>query len=342
LSKYSSSAAATSAQLERHRDDVLRRVLHDQAAGGGLAGERDLGDALGRRERLARFQAEAVDDVEHPRGQQVAHDFHQRQNAHRRLLGRLQHDAVARRERRRDLPHGHQQREVPRDDLAHDAQRLVVVVGDGVVVELRQRAFLRADAGGEVAEVVDGERHVGGERLADRLAVVPRLDQRELLEIGLHAVGDPVQDRGARGGRGLAPGRRSGVRGVEREVDVFFGRARDLAEHAPGHRRDVFEILALDRRNPLAADEVVVLGLEVDLCAGGAGCGVEHLGLLSLKDECVKDLPCAVRARGHERRKRAGVFRAPSGHREAPRRTRLCANDAARPCEGVTGWNSVA
>ena len=33
------------AELERHRDHVLGRVLHDQPAGRGLAGERDLGDA---------------------------------------------------------------------------------------------------------------------------------------------------------------------------------------------------------------------------------------------------------------------------------------------------------
>ena len=32
--------------------------------------------------------------------------------------------------------HGHQQREVPRDDLADDAERLVEMIGDGVVVDL--------------------------------------------------------------------------------------------------------------------------------------------------------------------------------------------------------------
>ena len=53
-----------------------------------------------------------------------------------RLLGRLEHDAVAGGQRRRQLPGRHQQREVPRDDLADDAERLVEVVGDGVVVDL--------------------------------------------------------------------------------------------------------------------------------------------------------------------------------------------------------------
>ena len=94
----------------------------------------------------------------------------------------------------RELPHRHQDREVPRDDLADDAERLVEVIGDGVVVDLGQRAFLGADAAGEIAEVIDGERHVGVRRLADRLAVVDGLDGGEDLEVLLHAVGDLVQD----------------------------------------------------------------------------------------------------------------------------------------------------
>ena len=51
-------------------------VLHDQPAGRGLAGEGDLGDAAARGERLAGLEAEAVDDVEHARGQQVADQLH--------------------------------------------------------------------------------------------------------------------------------------------------------------------------------------------------------------------------------------------------------------------------
>ena len=56
-------------------------VLHDQAAGRRLAGEGDLGDALVRGERLAGFDAEAVDDVEHAGRQQVADQVHQHHDA---------------------------------------------------------------------------------------------------------------------------------------------------------------------------------------------------------------------------------------------------------------------
>ena len=47
----------------------------------------------------------------------------------RRRAGRLDHRAVAGGQRRGDLPRRHQQREVERDDLADDAERLAEVVG---------------------------------------------------------------------------------------------------------------------------------------------------------------------------------------------------------------------
>ena len=45
------------------------RILHDQTAGRRLAREGDLGDALALSERLARLDAEAVDDIEDARRQ---------------------------------------------------------------------------------------------------------------------------------------------------------------------------------------------------------------------------------------------------------------------------------
>ena len=52
------------AELQRDRDEVLAGILHDQPARRGLAGEGDLGDARAGRQRLAGFQAKAIDDVE--------------------------------------------------------------------------------------------------------------------------------------------------------------------------------------------------------------------------------------------------------------------------------------
>ena len=93
------------------------------------------------RERRADLGAVAEDDVEHAWRQHVADHVHEHGKAHRRVGCRFDHDAVARGERRRELPRRHQQREVPRDDLTDDPERLLEVIGDGVVVDLAERCL---------------------------------------------------------------------------------------------------------------------------------------------------------------------------------------------------------
>jgi hypothetical protein len=109
--------------------------------------------------------------------------------------------------------------------------------------------------------VVDGQRDVGGERFPDGLAVLPRLGDGQFLEVGLHAVRDAVEDVGAFGGRGAAPGGRRAVRGVERALHVVGGAAGDLAERLARDGRRVVEVGTARRRHVLAADPVVVAGL---------------------------------------------------------------------------------
>ena len=113
------------AELQRHGDEVVGGVLHDHAPRRRLAREGDLGDALVLGERLAGLDAEAVDDVDDAGRQDVGDQFHDDEDAERRLLGGLEHHAIAGGKRRRELPRRHQDREVPRDDLADDAERLV-------------------------------------------------------------------------------------------------------------------------------------------------------------------------------------------------------------------------
>ena len=156
-----------------------------------------------------------------PAGTIVLDQLHQLEDRPRRRARRLQHDGVPGRQRGGQLPGRHQQREVERDDLADDAERLLEVVGDRVLVELGDRSLLAADDRGEVAEVVGRERDVGGERLAHRLAVLPALGDGQQLEVLLDRVRDLVQDARALGRRGLAPGVLCGVCRVERELDVL-------------------------------------------------------------------------------------------------------------------------
>jgi hypothetical protein len=92
--------------------------------------------------------------------------------------GRLEDRAVTRCQRGRELPRGHQQREVEGDDLPDHAERLAEVVGDQILADFGRPALLRARSRGEVAEVVDHQRDVGGQGLADRLAVLPAFGDR--------------------------------------------------------------------------------------------------------------------------------------------------------------------
>ena len=160
------------AEFERYRDEVVGGVLHDEPPRRRLTRESDLGDPLALRERLSSLDAEAVDHVDDARRKEIGYEFDEDHDAERRLLGGLQDNAVACRDGRRKLPRRHQKREIPRDDLADDAKRLMVVVGNRVVVDLGNAAFLGAHGAGEIAPMVHDERQVGMRGFADRLAVV--------------------------------------------------------------------------------------------------------------------------------------------------------------------------
>jgi ParB family chromosome partitioning protein len=156
------------------------------------------------------------------------------------------------------FPRRHQDREIPGDDLADDAERLVIVIGDGFGIDLRDAALLRPHHAGEIAPVVDDQRHVRIGGLADRLAVVERLDQRQQVQIGFQLVGDLVEDARALSDRGLAPGVLRLVGGVEGEFDVGGAGARNRAELLAGDGAWIIEVASLRGRHPFAADEIVV------------------------------------------------------------------------------------
>ena len=145
-----------STQLQGLRNDGLGRVLHDEAAGRRLSGKGDLGDAGVAGECLADLAAGAGDDVDDASRNDVGNQRNEGEQAERGVRRRLDDGAIACGDCRGDLPCGHQQGEVPGDDLADDAHGLLEVIGDGVLVDLAGSALFSAYAAGEVAEVVDG------------------------------------------------------------------------------------------------------------------------------------------------------------------------------------------
>ncbi|RMM93891.1 putative transcriptional regulator [Pseudomonas savastanoi pv. glycinea] len=186
------------AQLDGGRDDVVRRQFHDVRADRGRAGESDFGDALAAGQRFTRFAAITLHDVQHAGRQQVADQFDQHADAQRGLFGWLEHDAITGSQRRGEFPGGHQEREVPRDDLPNHAQRLMNVIGHGIAVDFGGAAFLRTQHAGEVAEMVGGQRNIGVEGFADCLAVIPGFGDGQDFEIGFNAIGNLQQHQRAR------------------------------------------------------------------------------------------------------------------------------------------------
>jgi hypothetical protein len=196
------------AELERDRLDRLRRRRHDTAADLGRAGERDLVDERVGDERGARRPV-AGDDVEHAGGQPgLERQGGEPQRAQRRLLGRLEDDGVAGRERGPELPRRHEQRVVPRHDLTADADGLAGRVGE-------ERAVGRVDRAVQLrrpARVVPQDRRGPADvpaGLEDRLAVVARLERAELLGVLVDQVREAVQaPRPGRSARGRSSARR--------------------------------------------------------------------------------------------------------------------------------------
>ena len=238
--------------------------LGDRPADPGGAGEGDLVDVRVLDERLA-GRAGAGDDVDDARRQVgLLADLGEQQRGERRGLGRLQDDGVAAGQRRGDLPRQHQQREVPGDDLAGDAERRAAVAG---VLELVGPAGVVEEVGGDL-------RDVDVARLLDRLAVVDRLQDGQLAAALLDDPGDPVEVLGALAARHPAPGPRVGAAGgLDRGVDVGLVGLGDLGEHLLGGGADGLEARAV-AVDELAVDEQAVRRLDVDDAARLGGRGV--------------------------------------------------------------------
>ena len=185
--------------------------------------------------------AGAGDDVDDAGGQvDLLADVGEGQRRERRGLGRLEHDGVAARQRRRDLPRQHQQREVPRDDLTAHADRLRVgaVAGVGQLV----------GPAGVVEEVGRHEGQVDVAGLLDRLAVVDRLQHGQLARALLDGAGDAVQVLGPLRRRPAGPTRAGARRAAATAASTSAGPAvADLGQHLLGGRVDRLERDAVAR-----------------------------------------------------------------------------------------------
>ncbi len=240
--------------------------VRDHLAGRGGTGEGDLCNTVAVGQGGAHVLAEAVDNVQRSGREQVTDQFHQHQHGSRRAFGRLHDHAVTGDQCGGQLPRTHEQREVPRNDLGHDAQRLMEMVGDGGGVDLAQCAFLGADAASEVTEMINGQRNIGGHGFTDGLAIVPCLGPGEQVEVLFHDIGCLEQDQRAVSGGHFTPCGLGLVRGIKRQFHIGCGGSGDFTQHAAINGGSVGQVMTINGSNPLATDIVAITGLERGGC----------------------------------------------------------------------------
>ena len=159
----------------------------NDAADFGRAGEGDLVH-VGMVNKRGTGAAITGDDIHHPRRQADAGaDFGEQQRGERGQFGGLQHHRVAHGNGGGDFPRQHQQRKIPRDDLADDAERLMV----------RHFAVGQLRPAGVVIKVARDQRNIDVAGFADRLAVVHGFQHRKQARVFLNLPGDGVQVAGA-------------------------------------------------------------------------------------------------------------------------------------------------
>ena len=162
----------------------------------------------------------------------------------RRLLGRLEHHRAAAGQRRAELPRRHQQREVPGDDLADDADRLAQRVGEVLARREREIGVVVAEdlrrPARHVVEQVGRQRHVGGPR--DPTACRCRATRACASSSACSSIRSPIRQislparrrrtSAARASRSRTPGARRAPRG--RCPRPRRGRPRRAAPRWPG------------------------------------------------------------------------------------------------------------
>ena len=245
-------AQLVGAALER-----LGGVALDQLGRIDVAGEGDLVDVGVDDHRVAGRLAHAVDDVDDAGGEAgLLGEGRDAEGGQRGLLGGLHDDRVAAGERRPPLPRKHEEREVPRDDLPDDADRLAQRVGQEVAAHGDRLALDLVGPAGVVAERVDRADHVAA-RVADRLAAVDRLELREFLGVLLDQVGELEHQLTAVGGVHLGPRPllEGGAGGLDGAVHVGRRRRRHLGQHVAGRGVERLERAAAGRIDELVVDE---------------------------------------------------------------------------------------
>ncbi len=213
-------------------------------------------------EAVARGVAVAGNDVDDAGGHaRLIEEVGKAQRGERGLLGGLEDHGAAGGQRRADLEHGHEQREVPWHDLRGYSNGLAA----DIAVEGPARGRDRLDKfaaqlgrpAGHVVDHADGAGHIDGGGHALGLAVVDGLQLGELVGMGGEQIGELVHDGFAHDGRQVGPAAvvERAARGGDGAIDIGIGRVDEAAHHLARAGIDHIEGRAAGRVDPAAIDE---------------------------------------------------------------------------------------
>ena len=209
----------------------------DGSAGGRAIAGHDIDDAV----RKACF----LGQLRHAQGRQ------------RRLLGRLEDDGAACGQRRAPFPRLHQRGEVPGDDLADHADRLVPRVAKVIALDRDGFAVNLVCPTRVIAVAFARHGQVDVEGIAIGLAVVQRFEGRQLLAICFDEIGKPVKQAATFRGVHLRP--RTGFKRLagclDRQVHIRLFPLGNLADDLAGGRVYGRECFPRGAILPFAADK---------------------------------------------------------------------------------------
>ena len=184
------------AQLQRHFLEIAGGSMDDQLADFGGSCEGNLVDVGMRGQRGPCGFAVARNNVHYAFREAGFHDqLAKTQRGERRLLCGFQHDCAARGQSWTKFPRRHEEREIPRNDLAHDSHRFAQRVGEifcAGSVGNRERNRVALDLSRpsrHIAEEIDCEGDISSLGDAERFAVVKALDVAELLGMLFEQIG---------------------------------------------------------------------------------------------------------------------------------------------------------
>ena len=186
--------------------------------------------------------------------------FHERQ---RRMGRRLDNDRIACRQRRSKLPAGHEEWEIPGNNLSDHTDRFMNHKRHRIVVKHRRRAFLRTDASCEITEMVSPHRNIHRAGFTNRLTVVQRFDKSQMLSILINNIRNLQEIILSFNGRSPAPGFQGAPSGFHRQIHIFPGRFRKRRKHFSVGGIVGFKSFAVRGGHKFAVNEKIIPFLNV-------------------------------------------------------------------------------